>query len=73
MQLKKERKENRRRRRALQTNLSGMVTDRGLVKVWGSYFAINNLFPQAPRVTPSALSQLLGWVQIEGDPNVGQR
>lgn len=35
-----------------------MVTDSDLVKVWGSYFGINNLFsPQAQRVTPSALSR----------------
>ena len=45
--------------RPLQTNPSGIVCaqERDLVKVWGSYLAINNIFPQASRLTPSALSR----------------
>lgn len=46
--------------------------ERDLVKVWGSYLAIN-IFPQASRVTPFALSRsYLAWLKLRETQMLGR-
>jgi len=44
-----------------------------LVKVWGSYLAINIFSSGIESHSICTFSQLFGWAEIEGDPNVGKR